>query len=124
MSRYIDNKRVLNIASRLTGRGKGAEIRVVTEVNETVEAKLTQVGFSVQPQDGETVLPPPLGPVSRVNAQGRWVVHRDQPKELRYMRTVLWHWRTWAERDQYEEHEDGKNVCRTTGTLNHNIFVV
>ncbi|RLP22173.1 hypothetical protein D8676_25455 [Mesorhizobium sp. YM1C-6-2] len=39
-------------------------------------------------------------------------MHRDQPKESRYIRTVKWKWRQWIGRNQYEEHEDFRDVNR------------
>jgi hypothetical protein len=61
---------------------------------------------------GETVLPAPIGPVSRFNAEGKWEVHKNQPKVSRYIRTVHWRWRQWAGRHQYEEHEDFRDIHR------------
>lgn len=49
--------------------------------------------------------------MSRFNANGKWEVHRDRPKEPRYIRTVLWRWTQWAGRDK-EEHEGFKDIFR------------
>ncbi|PZQ45942.1 MAG: hypothetical protein DI556_21645 [Rhodovulum sulfidophilum] len=58
------------------------------------------------------MLPPPVGPVSRFNADGRWIVHRDLPKEERYIRTVSWRWKQWAGRDHTEEREEFRDINR------------
>jgi hypothetical protein len=53
------------------------------------------MGFSCDPQEGETILPPASrGPVSKYNAEGKYEVHKDQPMETAY-RMVEWHWREW-----------------------------
>jgi len=67
--------------------------------------------FPAAPASGHTLLPAPVGPVSRCNADGRLIVNRDEPKEERYSRTVFWRWKQWAGRDQIE---DGKNVATST----------
>lgn len=73
---------------------------------------LARAGFNEAPLPGETVLPRPVGPVSRFNAEGRVQVRRDLPKEDRYVRTVYWRWRQWAGRYSYEDHEDFRDQYR------------
>lgn len=55
------------------------------------EATLRKIGFSDDLVNGETVLPKPVGNWSAFNAQGKEVVHKDQPMETAY-RTVEWSW--------------------------------
>ena len=112
MSRHIDNKRVLNISSRLEGFVAAAEIRVVIDIDEAVRTRLPALGWVTHPATGDTILPAAVGPVSRFNAEGRWVALRDQPKESRYIGTVRWKWTTWAGRDRTEEHEDDRDIYR------------
>ena len=70
--------------------------------------KLTGMGFSPALQPGESLLPPAkYGPVSRFNANGAYIVHRDQPMETAY-RTVEWHWTEW--RGRYDTEEQSKFV--------------
>lgn len=112
MGEQIRNKRVVNIAKRLEGFASGAEIRIVAEVNDRIKAQLRGIGFPEEPSNGMAILPPPLGPVSRFNSQGKWLVHRDQPKELRYMWTVHWTWKQWTGGGDYEIMEDYKDIHR------------
>jgi len=49
-----------------------------------------------------------VGPVSRYNAEGKWLVRRDLPKESRYITTRYWKWTTWGG----EEHEEPRDVYR------------
>ena len=69
---------------------------------------LKQIGFSSAPVNGETVLPAPLfGPISRYNADGRVMVHKDLPMETAY-RQIEWHWTEW--RGRYDSEEQSKIV--------------
>lgn len=108
----IRKKHIRNVASYLETLPAGTELRPVVPLSEEHRAKFARIGFSDAPVSGETILPNALGPVSRFNADGRWKVHRDQPKESRYIRTVSWRWRTWKGRDDYEEHEEFRDIFR------------
>ncbi|HSX33134.1 MAG TPA: hypothetical protein VLF91_02240 [Candidatus Saccharimonadales bacterium] len=66
------------------------------------EAKLKRIGFSDTLDNGETVLPHPVGSVSMYNAEGKIIVHKDQPMETAY-RTVDWHWTEWHGHDKVEQ---------------------
>lgn len=69
---------------------------------------LGKIGFSKGLENGETILPPSsFGPVSRFNAGGKEVIHRDQPKETAY-REAEWHWKEWHGR--YDQVEQSKIV--------------
>lgn len=108
----IRKKHIRNIATYLEALPAGATLRPVVRLSEEHRTKLIRIGFSDAPRDGETVLPNALGTVSRFNADGWWEVHRDQPKEQRYIRTVSWRWRTWKGRHDYEEHEEFRDIYR------------
>lgn len=108
----ICKKNVRNVAAYLEGVPPGANLRPVVHLSDEHRRRLAGIGFSDAPASGETVLPNVLGPASRCNADGRWEVHRDQPKEDRYIRTVSWTWRTWKGRDDYEEHEEFRDIFR------------
>jgi hypothetical protein len=113
MIRYIEKKRVIDISSRLEGFMNGAKIRVVIEANESVRERLTRLEWTDRPATGESFLPAPIGPVSRFNALGGWKKHRNQPKETRYLFTILHRWQTWAGRDRidHEEQTDHYRLC-------------
>jgi hypothetical protein len=66
--------------------------------------KLLEIGFpSVAVRF--SVLPNPLGAVSRRNADGDYILHRDMEKETHY-RTVEWTWKQWAGGGDVEEKSD------------------
>lgn len=108
----IRKKRIRNLSAYIGGIPIGAEFRPIVELDEKSCKKLARIGYSDSPASGETVLPNGIGPISRFNADGKWRVHRDQPKEERYVRTVHWTWKQWAGRGQYEEHEDFRDIFR------------
>ena len=57
---------------------------------------LEKIGFTVPLTVGDSILPPAsLGHTSKVNAEGYYIIHRDQPMETAY-RVVEWHWEEWA----------------------------
>jgi len=108
----IQQTRILNVEKHLKALPKGTGFRIAVSVTDDNRSKLSKLGFAESPLDGETVLPAILGPVSRFNAEGKWVVQKDQPKESRYIRTVRWRWKQWAGRHRFEEHEDYRDIWR------------
>ena len=79
------------------------------EIDAGLAAKLPAIGFPEPASHGDTVLPKAAGPVRRFNADGGWQIHRDRPKEDRYVRTVSWRWTTW----DGMEHEDYRDIFRS-----------
>ena len=88
----IRRKRIRKIEPYLRLIPEGKNVYVGT-VNPT-PARLKTLGFSDKLKNGETVLPRPVGKTSMYNANGSWLIHRDQPMETAY-RTVEWHWTEW-----------------------------
>jgi hypothetical protein len=108
----IRQTRVLNVAKHIEPVPHDSEFRLAIGVTATIEPKLMKLGFPEALAAGDTILPAAVGPVSRFNAHGKWDVHKDQPKESRYIRTVQWRWHQWAGRHHYEEHEDFRDIYR------------
>jgi len=103
---------IRNVESYLAGLPAGVAFRPIVEIGDKLMARLPALGFPAAPENGHTVLPAPVGPVSRFNADGRWTVHRDEPKEQRYIRTVSWRWKQWAGRNQTDEREEFRDINR------------
>lgn len=108
----IVKKRVVNVRPYLAELPLGAKFRFVTDVDSVGPERLKKVGFSAHPDEGDTLLPAAVGPVSRFNSEGCWKVHRDRPKELRYVNTVFWRWTQWTRGGGREECEDFRDVYR------------
>jgi hypothetical protein len=70
---------------------------------ERLGRRLLQVGFSEELAPGERVLPARLGTRSLYNAEGKWLVHRDRPKEPRVVGQREWHWTEFRGRYDREE---------------------
>lgn len=104
----ITKHHVSNLDLYLGGIADEEAFRVVASL--PIE-RCERVGLPRSPRVGDTVLPRVVGPVTRFNARGRWIVRRDLPKEPRYIRTVTWRWTQWAGRDQ-TEHEDFRDIYR------------
>lgn len=104
----ITKHHVTNLDLYLGGIADGQAFRVVATLSESLYER---VGLPRTPSAGDTVLPRVVGPATRYNARGRWIVRRDLPKEPRYIRTVSWKWTQWAGREQ-TEHEDFRDIYR------------
>jgi len=63
---------------------------------------LKRIGFTAPYDDGQTILPRPVGRASLYNAEGMTIRHKDRPMETAY-RTVEWHWNEWHGRDTVEQ---------------------
>lgn len=104
----IHQKRIRNISLHLHSVPEGTAVVCAIPVSDRVSARLTQIGFTAELVDGESVLPAVLGPVTCFNAEGRWIRRTDQPKETAY-RTVEWHW-TEFHGDQRVERSDFRDI--------------
>lgn len=70
--------------------------------------KLVAAGLPSQPKEGDSVLPPAAaGPVSRYNAEGKYLIHKDQEKETAY-RQAEWKWHEW--RGRYDSVQQSRIV--------------
>lgn len=108
----IRQTRIRNTEYHLAGIPARADFRVAWEIVEDAATKIARAGFSDDAKDGDAILPAIRGRVSRLNAEGSWIVRRDQPKEERYIRTVSWNWREYRGRGDYEEMEEFRDIYR------------
>lgn len=105
-------KRVLNVERHVGCVAEGAKFRLLVRIEPDDALRLEKAGFDKNLlRDGDTVLPAGIGPATRLNANGRWQVRRDLPKELRYITTVMWKRMQWAGRNR-EEHETAVDIHR------------
>jgi hypothetical protein len=94
----IQKKRVRNLQANLPGIEVGTELVLVVPMLEIEKSRLQQIGFTEDPEMGSTILPAIVGPVSRFNAEGSFIRHRDQPKETCY-RQHQWQYKQWHGKD-------------------------
>jgi hypothetical protein len=98
----IKKRRIRNLYSNLPTIKKGQKVVVGVKNVDDKEDYLKKIGFD-DIDIGVTVLPSPVfGPVSRFNANGRNLIHRDKPKEIGY-RVVEWHWKQWHGRSTIDK---------------------
>lgn len=73
------------------------------QLNSLADPILDRIGFAHERSIGDLVLPMSnLGPISKYNADGRLVIHKDRPMETAY-RQAEWRWREWRGRHDTEE---------------------
>lgn len=106
----ITGSRIINVGRYIGHLPDQANLCVVTDVTNTKAGALAKAGFSEDGKIGQTVLPAIVGPMTRFNAEGRWIVHRDQPKETRYVGTRVWRWTQWGGEEQ-ERYTDIEREC-------------
>lgn len=105
----LNQSRVRNIEAHLGSVPEGTHIRILVDATPD---RLKRAGHSADPQLGDSVLPPTVGSTTRFNSEGRFIVHRDQPKESRYITTIEWTWEQWSGPDQSETMTDFKEIYR------------
>jgi hypothetical protein len=95
--RLVGKGKLRSLEANLRGLSAGSTVVVgVAELNRH-SASLGRAGFADPAQLGERVLPAPAGPISDFNANGDYIVHRDQPMETAY-REQVWTWYQWRGR--------------------------
>lgn len=103
----MTGRRIRNLARHLGFFVPGEPVALGLPVTPHLLAAVERVGLTPA-SHGLTLLPEVRGPVSRFNAEGRYLIHRDQVKETAY-RTVRWKW-TERHGDERIEQEDWKDV--------------
>lgn len=79
------------------------------KIENLADGSVKRLGFPGTPSVGDGILPNTVGPFSRFNAEGNWIVHRDQPKETAH-REVMAHWKEWRGRYDREEMSGVRDV--------------
>ena len=97
----IKKIRIRNLELNLPGVSPGDTLVFALKDLPAHQARLEQSGFTLPLTAGTAVLPTARGPVSRFNAEGKFLIHRDQPKETVY-RQREWTHKEWHGPDQVE----------------------
>ena len=94
----INKKRIRNLDNYLISLREKESFVIGVKNISRFNKKLYRAGFSKKLEIGERVLPNfSFGPVSSYNAEGTYIVHKDQPMETAY-REAEWHWKEWSGR--------------------------
>lgn len=86
--------RLRSIAKRMASVPRGAQVIVGLTGAADLKDDLLRAGFDKNLVVGQRVLPTVVGPVTRYNAEGREIIHKDKPKETAY-RQVEWTREEW-----------------------------
>ena len=81
------------------------QLRIIARLSSNADAVLQRAGFELPATAGTTILPTARGTATRRNAEGWYIVHRDQPKERRYTHTCTWTYTDWHGNDHTGEHD-------------------
>jgi hypothetical protein len=103
----IQKKSIRNIAPYIRHIKDGSKITLGITDPQRFSTTLKRIGFSEPFEKGQTILPAGIGSVSRYNAEGKTIVHKELPMETAYRQTV-WHWTEWHGR--YDRVERSKIV--------------
>ncbi len=90
----IQKKRIRNIIPYTRHIQNGSKIILGITDLQKFSTILKSIGFSEPYESGQSILPADIGPVSRYNAEGKNIVHKDQPMETAYRQTD-WEWEEW-----------------------------
>lgn len=97
----IKQTRIRNLALHLPGISPGDTLVFALKDLSAHQSRLQQAGFTPPFAADTAVLPTARGPVSRFNAEGGILIHRDQPKETVF-RQREWTHTEWHGPDQVE----------------------
>lgn len=87
----IQGRRVRNIEKYLADLEGGATFRIALLQPRDVERRVTNAGFD-DLESGIQILPNIVGPRSRFNAEGGFIIHRDREKERKFRELVVTDW--------------------------------
>lgn len=99
----INRTQIRNLDRYLNALPPGSTFKIVSEVDDEM---LERMGLELPPTPGATALPSVVGRITRFNAEGKWRVRRDLPKEFRFVGSRSWTRTEWRGRDQTVEVED------------------
>ena len=91
----IKKKRINSVKNILNQLPPKVSFKIVIPTNKLTKAKITEIGFILPLQNGDTILPKGIGPITKFNSEGKYITRDDLPKERRYIRTIEWSWKQW-----------------------------
>lgn len=108
---YIKQKRVKTVRSKLSGIPADSNF-VIVAPNTSLKTESSNHTTLGRLALGEWGLPHSDGPVSEFNAEGHYQIHKDRPKEYRYINTIEWEWKQWKGRGVTETISEFRDVFR------------
>lgn len=99
---FITKKRIRNVANYLKLFKSGQRLVIAVHYLPKFKKTLQKIGFTENLSIGERVLPRPLGRISMYNAEGKYMVNKNLPKETVYHQSE-WKWNQWSGYKETEE---------------------
>jgi hypothetical protein len=90
----IVQKRVNVIPPAVASLGIRGSIVLAVSYKPGDNSKIKAIGLSVPLEVNSSILPASIGPVTKFNAEGKYVPQRNQPMETVY-RQIEWSWEQW-----------------------------
>ena len=72
-----------------------ADCVIVTSQPNVGDVLLKKIGFSLPIENGQNIVPSEFGRFTDYNLNGKYVVHKNLPKEERVVNTIYWTWQLW-----------------------------
>lgn len=98
----IQRHHIRNLEANLPGVKAGDRLVFGYPKANLTTAREAELGLHLLQDIGDSILPTIIGPTSRFNAEGKEVIDRDSPKEVRY-RQVEWTWTEWHGKTEVEQ---------------------
>lgn len=108
----IKQQRIMSVKKYFFGIKEGKEFQISIPLSSIPPTKIKQAGFPADMQPGDKILPANVGPISRFNAEGKWITRKDLPKESRYIQTRMWRWNQWSGRGHVQEQERACDIYK------------
>lgn len=98
---HIRQKRLYKLDRYLSAVKDGTEIVLIAPIKDVSQLVLQRIGFPASPELGMRLLPAAIGAVSRRNAAGTIIKHRDRPKETVFRQCEV-KYKEWHGKDRVE----------------------
>lgn len=99
----ITGHRIRKLPKHLQGITPGRPVVIGLADPTRLSDRLAAAGLPKNLDPGLRLLPSRVGPVSTFNAEGKWIVHKDRPKEWRVVGQREWRWTEFRGRYDREE---------------------
>lgn len=109
---FIKKSRVQSVSGYIADMKVGEEYIVAYEIKSEKQEILEKIGFNINAESGETILPKICGNISKFNSEGEFIALKDQPKESRYIGSKMWSWKEWRGRYDYILREKEVDIYR------------
>lgn len=88
----IIKRRIFNLSNYMLGIGNGEVFYIGKKINNLSPERIGRSGFSYPVIIGEQILPSAVGSISRYNAYGKSLIHKDLPMETVYRDAYITDW--------------------------------